>query len=353
MHPLNNKVNTDALCVLHARDADMARTGKFREYAAFGDWADQSGGPSIRFHGGTPFSGRLDNAPVMHFNIYGDCMIAPAMWMNAHNCPNVFDEEFIKQITFFIQINLPILYLVYERYLDKEDALAYFEGRMAWENMIALVHGIPEALYVGLLACEDNAQLHTFCVGEQIYGNQKLEPGRPLLCETLKFRNTRIFETEFQGENVVLIRYNGRSAIVRIPEYIDAIGADTFSGHKEIKKLILPESIQFIGAGAFFGCSGIQTLIIPASVWDVSNRAFAQCTQLRSVYAETQPDHEMFLTKDAFYGCINLKEIFLPESVLVDGHPFENCPQIHIVCAAGSDVEQYARNNGIPYSVEH
>ena len=350
MKPLNNKANTDALCVLFARNADETRTGKFREYVAFGDWTDEIRGPSVRFHGGTPFSRQLYNAPIMYFNIYGDCMIAQAVWMNEHNCPNAFDEDFVRQIIYFVQTNLPILYLVYERYLDKEDARAYFEGRMAWENMIALVHGIPEALYVGLLACEDNAQLHTFCVGEQIYGNQKLEPGRPLLCETLKFRNTRIFETEFQGENVVLIRYNGRSAIVRIPEYIDA---DAFSGHKEIKKLILPESIQFIGAGAFSGCSGIEMLIIPASVWDVSDRAFTQCTQLRSVHVEIQPDHEILLGEDAFCGCTNLKEIFLPESVLIEGHPFANCPQLHIVCAAGSDVEKYARNNGIPYSVEH
>ena len=136
MKRLGKQADANTLCVLHASDANMSRTGYFQEYIAFGNWVDSCDGPSIRFHGGSPFSGRLDNAPVMCFNIYGNCKIVPAMWMNENNCPNVYDDKFINQITTFIQINLPILYLVYNRFLDKEDALAYFKGTIDFKNLL-------------------------------------------------------------------------------------------------------------------------------------------------------------------------------------------------------------------------
>lgn len=349
MKPLSNKVNTEALCILHARDADISHTGRFQNYIAFGDWVDSSTGPAIRFHGGIPFSGCLDNAPVMYFNIYGDCTIAPVMWMNEHNCPNVFDEEILKQVTFFIQINLPILYLVFERHLDKEDSLAYFQGRVSWEGMLSSIYGIPDELFAGLLSCENAAQLHTFCVSQQIYGKTELEYNRPLLCQKLKARNIRIFETELRGEDTVLTKYNGRSAIVQIPEDTNIIDADVFLGHAEIKKLIIPESVNVIGTGAFSGCSGLESLMIPANVWEVAERAFAQCTQLRCVCIEESNNHEIYLSENAFLGCANLTEVYLSSDTIPEGNPFQECPNLILYCKAGSYAEKYSKENDIPY----
>lgn len=350
---LRNALDVDALCVLRARDADTERTGKILQYVAFGDWTDDSEGPSVRFHGGTPYTGRLDNTPVMRFNIYGDCKITPSMWMDVHNCPNAFDEEYLSRIRIFIQTNLPILYLVYERHLDKTDALAYFEGRMDWKSMISSVYRIPDELYNGLLCCKNNAQLHTFCVSGEIYGKRDLEYGRPLLCERLRTSCLRAFEIEWQENGFTITQYNGNSPVVWLPEYIDAIGTEAFSGHSEIRKLILPNVVQTIDTGAFSDCSGLETLIIPASVRNIASEAFARCASLRSVYIENASKYSQYLWEDAFCDCVNLEEIHLPESVFVDGHPFENSPRLHIVCTADSNAEQYAREYGIPYTTTY
>ena len=349
MQQLSKRVNTEALCVLRACDADISRTGRFQDFVAFGDWAASGSGPSIWFHGGTPFSGQLDNAPVIRFNIYGDCTIAPSLWMSEQNFPNVYDEEYVKQITHFIQINLPILYLVCERYLDKMDALAYFEGRLAWEQMLSSIYRIPDELYAGLFACENAARLHTFCVSHKVYGKEEVEYDRPLLCQALKARDVRMFEIELQGEDIVLTKYNGSSALVRIPEDISIIGTDAFSGHTEINKLIIPDSVQVVGEGAFSGCTGLTSLIIPASVWEVSERAFAQCTRLCSICFQKHNDHEIHLSENAFMGCVNLTEVFLHSDVIPEGNPFHACPNLVICCNAGSYAEEYAKENSIPY----
>ena len=353
MKRLGKKVDTAQMCVLYARNADTRRTGKFEQYIAFSDWTDHSEGPSVRFHGGTPYAGQLDNAPVMQFNIYGDCTITPSMWMNKYNCPNVFDERILKQVTHFIQRNLPVLYLVYERFLDKADALAYFEGRTSWETMLSTVYRIADDLYAGLLSCKDCAQLHMFCVCQNIYGQATVVEGRSLLCRTLENQSKPVFELSWDYYDCTLCGYNGNSTTVHIPEYVSTIGENAFRNHAEINKVIFSNAVEVVEDGAFAGCSGLEVLIIPGSVCHIGRGAFAHCTSLRSVYIEVKADWKQVLSEDAFCHCINLKEILLPESVLLEGHPFENCPQLRIVCTPGSSAAQHALENEIPYTITY
>lgn len=352
MKRLGKQTDANTLCVLHASDANMSRTGYFQEYIAFGNWVDSCDGPSIRFHGGSPFSGRLDNAPVMCFNIYGDCKIVPAMWMNENNCPNVYDDKFINQITTFIQINLPILYLVYNRFLDKEDALAYFKGTIDWCAMLSSVYRFPNEVYTGLFACENNAQLHEFCVLEGLYGKQEIISDRSILCAKLEGMVHPIFETTCYGDEFVLLKYNGCEETVNIPEGVDRIGSEAFSGHKEIRKIVFPDTVQTIDKRAFSGCCGIEMLLLPPSIWDVCEDAFSECTRLQTVCFEAQQTHDLYLSKDAFRGCISLTEIILPQDVIPEGNPFGACPNLRKI--AIHDTPGYTRDgfaiNAIVYS---
>lgn len=348
MKRLSKKADVDQMCVLYARNADTSRTGIIEQYIAFGDWADHCDGPSVRFHGGTPFTGQLDNAPVMQFNIYGDCIVAPSIWMNVHNCPNVFDEGFLKRVTHFIQRNLPILYLVYERFLDKADALAYFEGEINWKTMLASIYRLPEELYIGILACENNAQLHTFCIDQKIYG-EKENGNKPLLCSALEKQNKPVFELSWDHYGCTLCGYNGSSTTVYIPEDVTTIGENAFSNHSEIRKIVFNNAVEMIEEGAFAGCSGLEMLIIPGSVWHIASKAFAHCTGLRSAYIEEKIEWEQTLSEEAFYDCANLRDISLSDSVWFSGHPFGKCPQLQIICTPNSNAEEYALENGIPF----
>jgi len=352
MKKLGKQTVFDQLCVLQATNADTERTGRFQGYIAFGDWTDDDEGICVRFHGGTPFSGHLDHAPVMHFDIYGDCKFALSMWMNKHNCPNLYDEEYISQITAFIQRNLPILYLVYDRYLDKEDALAYFEGKISYEKLLSSVYRIAEELYTGLLTCQNNAQLHEFCVLEGLYGKQEIISDRSILCAKLEGMVHPIFETTCYGDEFVLLKYNGCEETVNIPEGVDRIGSEAFSGHKEIRKIVFPDTVQTIDKRAFSGCCGIEILLLPPSIWDVCEDAFSECTRLQTVCFEAQQTHDLYLSKDAFRGCISLTEIILPQDVIPEGNPFGACPNLRKI--AIHDTPGYTQDgfaiNAIVYS---
>ena len=88
-----------------------------------------------------------------------------------------------------------------------------------------------------------------------------------------------------------------------LPEGIPAIENSTFRYCKALKEINIPESVTSIGNGAFRGCESLETLVIPAGVG----------------YAA--------------------------------GNAFDECPLLILSVAAGSYMEHYCIDNGIPYTV--
>lgn len=344
------------LCVLHSKDADIEITGKFKDYIAFGDWTDDQHGPVIRFHGGSEFTGVVDNAPILQFNIYGDCEIQRFEWMNEDNCPNMFDSAYVEAVKYFVQVNLPILFLVHNRNLDKADALLYFKGEMTWEDLTARIYRIPDELYSGLLSCQSRAHLHEFCVQEKIYGvSENKKNNRPLLSVALQRTRVPTFEIDILEEDE-LNGYNGNSETVRIPENVVHVGKDVFSGHSEIKKLIIPNTVTSIGESAFAGCTGIEYLLLPASIRFVGTCAFSGCANLKEVCFEVAAgadDDWVELDEGSFSNCENLESARLPAKLDIWSNPFINCPQLTILCQPGSYAERLAMEYQIPFSHLH
>ena len=75
----------------------------------------------------------------------------------------------------------------------------------------------------------------------------------------------------------VLLSYRGSGAVVNIPDSVKAIGADAFSGHGEITRVIIPESVEIVGEGAFSDCSALAEIEGGNSVKQIRDRAFAGC----------------------------------------------------------------------------
>ncbi|MDE6661909.1 MAG: leucine-rich repeat protein [Lachnospiraceae bacterium] len=75
----------------------------------------------------------------------------------------------------------------------------------------------------------------------------------------------------------VLLAYRGSGAVVNIPDSVKAIGADAFSGHGEITRVIIPDSVEIIGEGAFSDCSALTEIEGGNSVKQIRDRAFAGC----------------------------------------------------------------------------
>ena len=90
-----------------------------------------------------------------------------------------------------------------------------------------------------------------------------------------------IYETApISDEAVRIVGYRGGEE-ASIPETLHGlavreIGREAFSGHTELRSLLLPEGIETIRAGAFAGCVGLESVTIPASVSRIEEGAFVR-----------------------------------------------------------------------------
>ena len=85
-------------------------------------------------------------------------------------------------------------------------------------------------------------------------------------------------EFEIVGDSLV-IKYNGTSGTLNIPENVKHRGANVFKNHTEITSVTLPENLLSIGYQAFYGCSGLSEMTIPKSVIRIDTNAIpSYCT---------------------------------------------------------------------------
>ncbi len=94
---------------------------------------------------------------------------------------------------------------------------------------------------------------------------------------------------EFVIINGQLLKYNGNSEDIIIPEGIEHISEQVFSENEQIKTVSCPSTLE--------------------TIWTYS---FADCTNLQKVILN---DNLKIISLCAFEGCINLKEINFPKSL--------------------------------------
>ena len=113
---------------------------------------------------------------------------------------------------------------------------------------------------------------------------------------------------------------------IRIPERVEEIGEEAFSGCSHLKEVELPESLGQLGAKAFYNCGMLETINIPEGLWTIEDETFRNCSSLTEIvlFAES-------LGTSAFQGCTNLSSVTLmsywpvslpetPESVFANTH---------------------------------
>ena len=134
--------------------------------------------------------------------------------------------------------------------------------------------------------------------------------------------------------DVALFLEDQRLESVVIPKTIEVIGANAFSGCRNLKQVTilgssyiskgafddccrlqdvyLSDNVTFIGCEAFSSCTSLQTLIIPKSVERIGSRAFWLCSKLRNVVILNP---EIVIESNAFEDCPNISEVTIPLSL--------------------------------------
>lgn len=109
---------------------------------------------------------------------------------------------------------------------------------------------------------------------------------------------------DFEIKGTVLVKYNGTSTIVGIPEKVKEIGASAFAGNQKIEEVILHEKVKKIGSLSFSGCGKLRAVSLGYGLQSIENQAFYECFSLESVEIGEQISS---IASNAFCKCNSLK----------------------------------------------
>lgn len=147
------------------------------------------------------------------------------------------------------------------------------------------------------------------------------------------------------NNEAVLYQTDETEGKIEIPEYfegikITAIGDSVYKNSRTLENISLPDTIEWIGAEAFSGCGGIKEAVIPKNVRIIERYTFYNCTALNSV---TLPDGLCIIEEGAFEKT-GLTEVEIPESVkAIEKLSFANCPKLErIIICEGTQIAEDA-----------
>lgn len=79
---------------------------------------------------------------------------------------------------------------------------------------------------------------------------------------------------EFEISNGVLVRYNGDSFSVSVPDGVWKIGDEAFMGKSTTRDVTLPDSVTEIGNRAFYNCTTLQEINNTGNIAEIGSNAF-------------------------------------------------------------------------------
>ena len=190
----------------------------------------------------------------------------------------------------------------------------------------------------------------------------------------------------------LLLRYNGSSPDVFVPEGVTKIAPYAFAQNPDIERVSLPEGLCEIGDNAFVHCYRLENIDFPKSLSFVGLGAFDDTLWLRSrtedfvlvngvligyngndscvsipegvtaigsgafmsddrVRAVSLPGTVRAINEGAFSSSRLLSAVVIPDSVdFINDYAFTGSPFVTLYGSAGSYAENYAERNGLNFS---
>lgn len=125
---------------------------------------------------------------------------------------------------------------------------------------------------------------------------------------------------DFEIRAGVLLKYNGASTHVVVPNSVHRISKDAFRC-TDIESVIIPDSISVIESETFQYCSRLKEVHIPNSVVKIEIRAFDYCLGLTSIYIPKSVEEIYYdeggsdtgVNYSAFANCPNLTDVYFED----------------------------------------
>lgn len=89
--------------------------------------------------------------------------------------------------------------------------------------------------------------------------------------------------SDFEIEKGVLIKYKGKSPVVRIPDGVKTIKAWAFMGHNDITNVIIPHSVIELREYAFSECKILSEVVLSEGTKSIGDYAFKCCSKLTKI----------------------------------------------------------------------
>lgn len=163
----------------------------------------------------------------------------------------------------------------------------------------------------------------------------------------------------FRWKDNVLVQFPNGSGLTEyaVPERVTEIGEGAFSGNAALTEVTFPDSLKEIGKYAFFECTALRAVSLSA-VYSVDTFAFGHCTSLSEVRIGR---FTRIVGIQAFFDCPKLLTLEVPENVEMIGSGAFGYKAVlgkdrfvegfKILCAEGSQAQNYAEKHGIAYEL--
>lgn len=148
--------------------------------------------------------------------------------------------------------------------------------------------------------------------------------------------------SDFKMEGTTLVKYQGTSVNVSIPNTVEVIAEEAFEENDHIERVVIPDSVKQIEAYAFWGCDKLDTVVLGKGLLEVGDYVFTNCKGLEQI---TIPETVRSIGIQAFADCINLTDITIPYQVTsIHETSFDGCFKLYIHCEEGSYADKYAES---------
>lgn len=127
---------------------------------------------------------------------------------------------------------------------------------------------------------------------------------------------------EFEiNESGVLVKYNGDSPVVTIPETVTHIGEKAFAKNSKLVKVDFGQNVKTVDKGAFMGCQALHYVNLNEGLNSIGDEAFKDCKKIEYI---NLPDSLTTLGAKAFYSS-GIQFVKIPENVtVIPNHCFYN-----------------------------
>ena len=162
-------------------------------------------------------------------------------------------------------------------------------------------------------------------------------------------RNNIIFAENSKVREIPAYFYNDLAATnIVLPRTLNSIGVGAFQ-YTAIESITIPEGVDSIESETFTGCSALTTVNLPTTLRSIGSNAFGYCNSLEYLYIPDGvvsieggwsntpltsirlPNTLTTISEGAFYGS-SLESIVIPEGVTeIEDYAFDYCPYLTTV----------------------